>query len=403
MMKGCRTDTVYLDFAKAFDKVDHNILLKKIKAHGISGKMGRWIQEFLRERKFRVVANGHMSMEADVVSGVPQGTVLAAVLFVVMISDIDEKVLNCVVRSFADDTRVNKMIKNEEDRVTLQNALDTIYEWARENKMKFNEMKFEQMTHGERVGVSIEPYKTASGEEIEIKSTVKDLGILASNDLLFREHINKVTSSCRVAMGIILRSFYSREKEPMMRLFNAYVRSKMEYCSVVWSPSEQTYINEIEKIQKAFTSRIEGVENMDYHERLKELKLYSLERRRERYYMIYGWQQMEGIKENSLKLKESERGTRLIISPKMPGEYDGVRISRSIKTTIDNGPARKTARLFNRLPRGVRRITGVTTKTFKGHLDEWLGSVPDEPGAGGYQRRRAAKTNSIIDQAGYKR
>ena len=67
MMKGCRTDTVYLDFAKAFDKVDHNILLKKIKAHGISGKMGRWIQEFLRERKFRVVANGHMSMEADVV------------------------------------------------------------------------------------------------------------------------------------------------------------------------------------------------------------------------------------------------------------------------------------------------------------------------------------------------
>ena len=112
---------------------------------------------------------------------------------------------------------------------------------------------------------------------------------------------------------------------------------------------------------------------------------------------------MEGIKENSLKLKESERGTRLIISPKMPGEYDGVRISRSIKTTIDNGPARKTARLFNRLPRGVRRITGVTTKTFKGHLDEWLGSVPDEPGAGGYQSKRAAKTNGLIDQAGYKR
>merc|ERR1711915_134484 len=114
----------------------------KIKAHGISGKMGRWVQEFLRERKFRVVANGQMSMEADVVSGVPQGTVLAAVLFVIMIFDIDEKVLNCVVRSFADDARVNKVIKNEEDRVTLQKALDTIYEWARENEMKFNEMKF---------------------------------------------------------------------------------------------------------------------------------------------------------------------------------------------------------------------------------------------------------------------
>ena len=79
-------------------------------------------------------------------------------------------------------------------------------------------------------------------------------------------------------MGIILRSFFTREREPMMRLFNAYVRSKMEYCSVVWSPSEQAYINEMEKIQKAFTSRIEGMENMDYHERLRELELYSLER-----------------------------------------------------------------------------------------------------------------------------
>ena len=78
----------------------------------------------------------------------------------------------------------------------------------------------------------------------------------------------------------------------------------------------------MEKIQKAFTSRIEGTDNMDYYERLDKLELYSLERRRERYYMIYGWQQLEGIKENVLKLNESERGTRLIISPKIPGEYE---------------------------------------------------------------------------------
>ena len=112
---------------------------------------------------------------------------------------------------------------------------------------------------------------------------------------------------------------------------------------------------------------------------------------------------MEGIKENSLKLKESERGTRLIISPKIQEKYDGVRISRSVETTIDNGPARKTARLFNRLPRRIRRITGVSTETFKEHLDKWLGSIPDEPGAGGYQSKRAAKTNSVEDQAGTKR
>ena len=238
------------------------------------------------------------------------------------------------------------MIKNEEDRVTLQKALDSIYEWVRENKMKFNEIMFEQMTHGERVGVSIEPYKTASGEEIEIKNTVKDLGVLASKDMLFREHINKITSLCRVAMGTIFRSFFTREREPMMRLFNTYIRSEMKYCSAVWSPSEQAYINEKGKIQKSFTCRIEGPENMDYHERLKELELYSLDRRRERYYMIYGWQQLEGIKENSLKLNESERGTRLIISPKIPEKYEGVRINPSVKTKIDDGPARKNSNAF---------------------------------------------------------
>ena len=94
MIKGCRTDTVYLDFAKAFDKVDHNVLLKTVRADGISEKIGKWIEEFIRERKFRVVANGHMLVEVDVVSRMPQGTVLAAVLFVIMISDIDEKVVN---------------------------------------------------------------------------------------------------------------------------------------------------------------------------------------------------------------------------------------------------------------------------------------------------------------------
>ena len=118
-MKGYRTDTVYLDFAKAFDKVEHIILLKTVRAHGISGKIGRWIETFLKGRKFRVVANGHMSQEIEVVPGVPQYTVLAAFLFVIMTCDIDEKVVNCVVRGFADDTRVDMMIKREEDKVTL--------------------------------------------------------------------------------------------------------------------------------------------------------------------------------------------------------------------------------------------------------------------------------------------
>ena len=129
-----------------------------------------------------------------VISGVPQGTVLAAILFVIMISDIDEDVKMCIIRSFADDTRVNKKIKTNEDKELMQKDLEAVYRWAEKNKMKFNENKFEQMAHGPLDEVTIEPYKTSSGEDIEIKEMFMDLGVLMTNDLMFKVHIGKVTS-----------------------------------------------------------------------------------------------------------------------------------------------------------------------------------------------------------------
>ncbi|CAL4257754.1 unnamed protein product, partial [Meganyctiphanes norvegica] len=147
--EGARLDTVYLDFAKAFDKVDHKILLIKLAENKIKGKLGIWIKEFLSNRKFKVVANGERSKEQDVKSGVPQGTVLASILFVIMINDIDEEIKRCIVRCFADDTRINLKVKTEDDKKEMQEDLNKIYQWAERNIMKFNETKFEQMTCGE--------------------------------------------------------------------------------------------------------------------------------------------------------------------------------------------------------------------------------------------------------------
>ena len=401
MIEGKRLDTVYLDFAKAFDKVDHNILLEKVKKHGIGGKIGRWIMEFLRGRKFRVVANGHMSREENVVSGVPQGTVLAAILFVIMISDIDENVKMSIIRSFADDTRTNKMIKSNEDKEYMKKDLEAIYEWAERNRMKFNEKKFEQMHHGPLKEISVEAYKTPNGNEIQIKDTVKDLGILATNDLRFKEHIKKATTECRITAGNILRTFGIREKKPMIKLFNSYIKSKLEYCSVVWSPVDQAGINEVEKIQQAFTKKIEGMEELDYHQRLKECGLYSLERRRERYMIIYGWQQLENIKENVLELKVSNRSKtrRIQLGDIKTYLEDGTRINPSVKTQILNSPARKIERLFNCMPSYLRDITGKSTEFFKGKLDDWLmREVPDEPKLCAYAGRTSALSNSITDQ-----
>merc|ERR1712050_606645 len=156
---------------------------------GIKGKLGKWIREFLKNRKYRGVANGEMSEEQEVKSGVPQGTVLAAILFLIMIGGIDEEIINCIVSCFADGTRNSKKIRQEEDKKAMQKDLNKIYEWAEKNVMKFNESKFEQMTWTKLKVLEVETYKTTSGKEIEIKDKVKVLGII-STESRFREHIN---------------------------------------------------------------------------------------------------------------------------------------------------------------------------------------------------------------------
>ncbi|KAK8722780.1 hypothetical protein OTU49_012036 [Cherax quadricarinatus] len=99
-------DVIYTDFAKAFDKCDHGVIAHKIRAKGITGKVGRWIFNFLTNRTQRVVVNRVKSEAAIVKSSVPQGTVLAPILFLILISDIDRDIHHSTVSSFADDTRI---------------------------------------------------------------------------------------------------------------------------------------------------------------------------------------------------------------------------------------------------------------------------------------------------------
>ena len=177
-----------------------------------TGKLGRWIKEFLLDRKYKVVTNGEISEEQDVISGVPQGTVLASILFIIMISDIDEEIKRCIVRCFADDTRLNMKVKTEQDKLVMQEDLNKIYKWAEENVMKFNEKKFEQMTCGETKEIDCVCYKTATGTEIERKDKVKDLGVVTSSDLQFREHIDSIVLACKIKQKHITKFFNKKRK-----------------------------------------------------------------------------------------------------------------------------------------------------------------------------------------------
>ena len=100
-----------------------------------------------------------------------------------------------------------------------------------------------------------------------IRDTVKDLGAYSTNDLMFKEHMNKIINSSKIVMGMLLRTFSTREKEPMLKMFNTYIKSKMEYCCIVWSSVNQKWIYKLEKIQKFFTKKMNGMEDLNYSER----------------------------------------------------------------------------------------------------------------------------------------
>ena len=132
--------------------------------------------------------------------------------------------------------------------------------------------------------------------------------MLSGRDILFSEHIDDLVLSSKIKAGLLLRTFKTREAEPMLKMFNSFICSKLDYCSIIWNPDKKEEIDKIERIQRNFTSKIKGLEEKNYHERLRILKLYSLERRRERFLIINAWQQIEGKKKMcwSLRLEKWE-------------------------------------------------------------------------------------------------
>ena len=134
-------DVIYLDFAKASDKVDFNILLQKVKMLGINGKILNWISSFLINRTQSLIVNAVKSNPVKVHSRVSQGSVLGPLLFLILIIDINQLLQHSTLSSFADDTKILKGISNSTDVINLQSDLQEIYQRSDDNNMKFNEIK----------------------------------------------------------------------------------------------------------------------------------------------------------------------------------------------------------------------------------------------------------------------
>ena len=397
--KGNGVDVVYLDFAKAFDKLDHSVTLEKLKSLGIKEHLGRWIGTFLTNRTQSVVINGYKSAPKPVISGVPQGSVLGPLLFLVLIGDIDREVADAFLSSFADDTRVGKDIASSTDTTLLQHDLDAIYKWSEDNNMMFNSDKFELMRYTTKASKEIQSetsYLSNDGSTIQEKEHVRDLGVTMSNDATFTNHINDRCELVKSKVAWILRTFKSRHRTPMMTLWKTLVICHLDYCSQLWSPSTTGTIQCLELLQKAFTTRIAGMSGLSYWDQLAQLNLFSLERRRERYQIIYTWRILEGqvpnLDSTPVKSTFSDRRGRSCEIPTVASSA-----SQRIKTIRFASLPFKGPRLFNSLPSTIRNLSECTLTTFKCALDRFLAELPDQPLIPSMTQHRLCDSNSIID------
>ena len=290
---GIPTDVIYLDFAKAFDKVPISKLLHKVRSLNIDRKLVQWISEWLTKRKQRVVISGCSSEWADVLSGVPQGSVLGPILFLIFINDIDNAAETIeLLNKFADDTKAGQSIRSPEDNVKLQNALNKLFSWSETWGMKFNIDKCKVLHFGKKN--QCYSYEM-NGVEISKSEAEKDLGIWMTRDLKPSVQCAEAYRISSTMLNQLSRAFHYRDRFVFLRLYKTYVRCHLEFSTPVWSPWLKGDIDLLEKVQEKAVNMISGLKAKTYTEKLKELNLLSLADRRTRFDVIQVFKIIKGI------------------------------------------------------------------------------------------------------------
>ena len=285
----------YIDFAKAFDSVSHPKLLTKLGAYGIGGVLLNWISDFLTGRS-HVTRVGHcLSPIAFITSGVIQGSCLGPLLFLLYINDLAEAISAvATMKLYADDVKLySNMSAVPTNANVLQDQLNRLLQWSVVWQLPISFMKCCILNIGKANESCVQ---LLLGQSIlPALSEVSDLGVVVDSDLRFSHNVNKIVSKAHKRANLILRCFITRDILSLTNAFKVYVRPILEYCSVVWCPHLVKDIDSIEKVQRRFTKRLPGMNNMTYYQRLRALGLESLELRRIRIDLLFTYKIMFGL------------------------------------------------------------------------------------------------------------
>jgi len=273
--RGVSVDVIYLDFAKAFDKVCHSKLLFKLESCGLSGDLLDWCRSFLSNRSQSVRVGKCLSPSNMVTSGVPQGSVLGPIFFLVYVNDVVNVQSDCNIHLFADDIKIYREISCPNDNVVLNSSLNCIAEWAATWQLSLNIDKCSVLSFGKS-----QFCYTVNDIPLSVTTLQTDLGIIVSADGTFSPHCVNVVKRAMLRVNMLFRCFVTKKRSFLVRAYITYVRPILEYGCEIWSPHLVKDISLIESVQRSFTRRIRGLNLLSYPERLKVLELELLESRR---------------------------------------------------------------------------------------------------------------------------
>jgi hypothetical protein len=371
--RGFSVDLIFLDFAKAFDMVSHAGLLVKLKSFGFDDQLINWMNSYLSGRRQRVVLGDIVSSWKEVLSGIPQGSILGPLLFLLFINDMPD-LFNEFCKLFADDTKLLAAIRNTQDCNKLQSDLDIATIWAETWRMKFNNDKCKVMHIGKNNPLNKYTMLSSPSERTTLEETnaERDLGVILSKDLKWKCQVQKAANKANAILGILKRTFTHWTTETVKILYTSFVRPHLEYASSVWSPYQKQDIFTLEQVQRRATKLVPQLKNLPYEKRLELIGLTTLKERRERGDAIQFYKLKNGF--NTIDWYHPNSLTNSINTA---GPASGIRghNQRYQRQFTRNCPSRenyftnRTIPIWNSLPKEA--IKARTVNEFKAKLDKF--------------------------------
>ena len=245
-------DVILLDFSKAFDKVPHQRLLYKLDFYGVRGVLKNWIGAFLQDRTQQVILEGSASKTASVSSGVPQGSVLGPLMFLLYINDLPEYLTpDTTARLFADDCMLYRKISTEADSSQLQQDLNALQQWEQDWIMEFNPPKCQVLTVTNKRKPIDQTY-LIHGQALRKADTARYLGVDLSKNLSWNQHVDTLTKKANSTSAFLRRNIRACPRKTKVLCYTTLLRPIMEYACTVWDPSTQVNITKLEKVQRRF-------------------------------------------------------------------------------------------------------------------------------------------------------